>query len=202
MKISRTAISVDRRCWPFGAGDVDRGHRGAAVARAEIDRLGAVEGRGLRAVAVVERPGAGGADRHRSGDAHRDGMVDRREIALLHIVAGAGLADAAGDVDAEPADRVARPAAAVALQAQRLLGAEHAAAARRLDMQQEVALLAEQAEAVADFPGNLQRASAAVCAAAGATGKIAGTAASRAARVMARNRVFGMAPLTLPVRRK
>ena len=48
------------------AGDVDGRDRGAAIARPEIDRLGAVEGGLLRAVAIVERPGAGGADRNRA----------------------------------------------------------------------------------------------------------------------------------------
>src|SRR5437879_4419115 len=43
-------------------GDVDGRHRGAAIADPGIDRLGAVEGGSLRAVAIVERPGAGGAD--------------------------------------------------------------------------------------------------------------------------------------------
>ena len=84
-------------------------------------------------------------------------MIDRREIAFLDVVAGAGLADAAGEVDAEPVHRVARPAAAVALHGQRLLGGEHAAAAPAFGVQLEIALLAEQAEAVAHLPGNLQR---------------------------------------------
>jgi hypothetical protein len=84
-------------------------------------------------------------------------MIGRREIAFLDVVAGARLADAAGEVDAEPVDRVARPAAAIALDGQRLLGGQHAAAAPGLGMQQEIALLAEQAEAVAHLPRNLQR---------------------------------------------
>src|SRR5258707_5642273 len=41
-------------------GNVDARDRLLAVADAQIDRLGAIEGRGLRSVAVVERPGAGG----------------------------------------------------------------------------------------------------------------------------------------------
>src|SRR5262245_34453388 len=84
-------------------------------------------------------------------------MIGRRQIALLDVVAGAGLVDAATEVDAKPVDHVARPAAAVALQLQRLFGRENAAVARALGMKQEVTLLAEQAEAVLDFPGNLQR---------------------------------------------
>ena len=131
---------------------------GLAVADAQIDRLGAIEGRlPRRAVAVVERPGAGGADRNRAGEADRDRMIDRRQIAFLDVVAGAGLADAALQIDAEPVDHVARPAAAVALQFQRLFGGEDAAVARALDMEQEIAFLAEQAEAVADLPGDLHR---------------------------------------------
>ena len=139
------------------AGHVDGGNRGAAIADPEIDRLGAVEGGGLRAVAIVERPGAGGADRNRAGQPDHDRMIDRREIAFLDVVAGAGLADAAGEIDAEPVHRVARPAAAVALDRQRLLGGQHAAAAAAFGVQQEIPLLAEQAEAVAHLPGNLQR---------------------------------------------
>jgi hypothetical protein len=38
---------------------------------------------------------------------------------------------------------------------QRLFGSENAAVAHRLDVKLEVALLAKQPEAVADFPGNL-----------------------------------------------
>src|SRR6202000_2398784 len=109
---------------------------------------GAVEGGLLGTVAVVERPGAGGADRYGAGQAHDDGMVRRGEIVLLHIVADAGVADASVEIDAEAVDHVAGPAAALALQLQRLLGGKHAAVAQRIRMELEVALLAEQAEAV------------------------------------------------------
>ena len=139
------------------AGHVGGHHRGAAVADPQIDRFGAVEGGRLRAVAIIDRPGAGGADRHRAGQADHDRMIDRGEIAFLDVVAGAGLADAAGQIDAEPVHRVARPAAAVALDRQHLLRSQHAAAAAAFGMQQEIPLLAEQAEAVAHLPGNLQR---------------------------------------------
>src|SRR5260370_33142324 len=84
-------------------------------------------------------------------------MIYRREKTFLDVIAGAGLVDAAGKIDAEPVDHVARPAAAVALQFQRLLRGENAAVAPALGMQQKVALLAEQPKAVPDFPGNLQR---------------------------------------------
>src|SRR5262249_50206594 len=43
-----------------------RGHRLAAVADAQAERLGAVERGSLRSIAVLERPGAGGADRDRA----------------------------------------------------------------------------------------------------------------------------------------
>jgi len=61
------------------------------------------------------------------------------------------------EIDAEPVDHVACPAAAVALQFQRLFGGENAAVAPALGVQQKVAFLAEQAKAVPDLPGNLQR---------------------------------------------
>ena len=88
-------------------------------------------------------------------EAHGDGMVDRGEVVFLGVVAGAGLVDPALEVDAEPVDHVAGPAAALALELQRLLGGEDAAVTRVLDMEQEVALLAEQAEAVAHLPADL-----------------------------------------------
>src|SRR6185503_1555867 len=97
------------------AGNIGGRNRGAAVADPEIDRFGAVEGGSLWAVAIVERPGAGGANRNRACQPNHDRMIDRREIAFLDVVAGAGLADAAGEIDAQPVHRVARPAAAVAL---------------------------------------------------------------------------------------
>ena len=126
---------------------------------AQIDRLGAIERRGARrAFAVVERPGAGGADRNRAGEPHRDRMLGRRQIAFLDVVAGAGLVDPAGRVDAQPADHVAGPAAAVALHPKSLFRCQHGGAAQRLGMQQEVAFLAEQPKAVADFPLDLQAA--------------------------------------------
>ncbi len=111
----------------------------------------------MRAVAIVDRPGAGGADRHRAGQPDHDRMIDRGQIAFLDVVARAGLVDAAGEIDAEPVHRVARPAAAVALDLQHLLRSQHAAAAAAFGVQQEIPLLAEQAEAVAHLPGNLQR---------------------------------------------
>src|SRR5947209_8463392 len=111
-------------------GDVDACNRLLAVADAQIDRLGTIEGRSLRAIAVIERPGAGGPDRHRAGQAHGDGMINRGDIVLFDVVAGARLVDPALKVDAEPVDHVAGPAAALALELQRLLGGEDAAVTR------------------------------------------------------------------------
>ena len=82
-------------------------------------------------------------------------MIRRRQIALLDVVAGAGLVDAALQIDAEPVHHVAGPAAAFAAQFQLLFGGEHAAVALAVAVEQEVALLAEQPEPVADLPGNL-----------------------------------------------
>src|SRR6202023_2265705 len=124
-------------------GDLDGGDGGAAITRPQIDGFRAIEGGGLRPVAVVERPGAGGAHRDLAGQPNRDRVIDRRQIAFLDVVAGAGLADAAEQVDAEAVHRVARPAAAVALQFKRLLGGQHAAAAPAVGMEQEIAFLAE-----------------------------------------------------------
>jgi hypothetical protein len=76
-------------------------------------------------------------------------------------MAPAACAGAAGKINTEPVHRVARPAAAVALDRQHLLRSQHAASAAAFGVQQEIPLLAEQAEAVAYFPGNLQRAIAA-----------------------------------------
>ena len=112
-------------------------------------------------------------------------MVDRRQIAFLDVVAGAGLADTAGEIDAKPVHDVAGPAAAVALHFQRLFGGQNTASAPGVGVQQEIPFFAEQAEAVAHLPRNLQAAlSAAVCAAACDTGSAASTLASSATDIM------------------
>src|ERR1700738_3954106 len=103
------------------AGDLHRSDGGAATARPEIDRLGAIEGGLPRTFAVVERPCAGRAHRNLAGQPHDNRMLHRRPVALLDAVAGAGLADAPRQIDTEAVHRIARPAAAVALQFQRLL---------------------------------------------------------------------------------
>ncbi len=82
-------------------------------------------------------------------------MIDRRQIAFLDVVARAGLQDAPGQIDAEAVDGVAGPAAAIALQFQRLLRSENAAGAVAVDLKLEIAFFAEQAEAVADLPRDL-----------------------------------------------
>ena len=58
-------------------------------------------------------------------------------------IADAGFADAAGEIDAEAAHHVARPAAAVTLQFQPLLGCENAAALGAFGMKQEIAFFTE-----------------------------------------------------------
>src|SRR5260370_25661455 len=108
-----------RRLGP--GGDLDRGDGGSAVARPQVDRLGAIESGLLRTFAIVERPGAGGANPDLAGQANPDPAIHQRHVAFLDIIAGAGLADAAGEIDTETVHRIARPAAAVALQFQRLL---------------------------------------------------------------------------------
>src|ERR1700694_2824943 len=84
-------------------------------------------------------------------------MIDRRQVAFLDVVAGAGSADAARQIDTEAVHRIARPAAAVALQLQRLLGTQNTAAPRAFGVEQEIALLAEQPESVADLPRDMHR---------------------------------------------
>ncbi len=98
------------------AGNLYSRDGGAAVARPEIDRLGTIQRRlPGRTFAVIERPGAGRAHRNGADQPGSDGMIHWRQIAFLDVVAGAGLADTARQIDAETVDRIARPAAAVAL---------------------------------------------------------------------------------------
>ena len=139
------------------AGDLHGGGGGAPITRPEIDRLGAIQCRLLRAFAVVQRPGTGRANRNLAGQSNGDRVIHRCQIAFPDLIADAGLADAAGEIDAEAAHHVARPATAVALQFQRLLGCENAAALRVFGVKQEIAFFAEKPEAVADLPRNLHR---------------------------------------------
>ena len=79
-------------------------------------------------------------------------MVARRQIILLRAVALAGVEQPAGAIGAQPLDRVARPAAAVALALQAILGRQQAVAAVGGDVALEVGLTAEEAEAALHLP--------------------------------------------------
>ena len=92
------------------------------------------------------------------GETNGDVVVRGRQIVFRNVVARAGLADASRLIDAKARKRVARPAAAVALNGQRLFRLKNAPAPGRLDMQQEVAVFLEQPEAVAHLPADLHRA--------------------------------------------
>ncbi len=140
-----------------GTGDVNGGVGGAAVTNPEIDRLGAIERRLPRAVAIIERPGADRADRNLPGQFDRNGMIGGRQIVFLDVITGAGVTDPSREIDTKPIDDVARPAAAVALLFQRVFRCEDAAGLGEVGMKLEVAFLAEQPEAVAHFPANLHR---------------------------------------------
>src|SRR6185312_15083192 len=135
--------------------DIHGRDRAEAVARPQVDRLGAILRGLLRTAAIVKRPGADGADRNLAAEPDGDRVIHRRQIVLLHVIARAGLADAPGEIDTEPVHGIACPAAPVALQFERLFRLEDAAVPCRVGMEQEIALLAKQPEAVADFPGNL-----------------------------------------------
>ena len=79
-------------------------------------------------------------------------MVARRQIILPRSVAVAGVQELAGAVDAQPLDRVARPAAAVAFAREAVLGRQHAVAAIGRDMALEIGFAAKQAKPVLDLP--------------------------------------------------
>jgi len=79
-------------------------------------------------------------------------MIAWGKIALALAVAIAEFEQPARAVDAQPIDRVARPAAAVGLARQAPLGREHATAAHRGSVTLEVGLVAEQAESAFDLP--------------------------------------------------
>ena len=82
----------------------------------------------------------------------------RRQIAFLLAVAVAGVEQAAGGVDAQMIDLVLRPAAAVGVALELMLGGKLAAGAVGGDVALEVGVAAEQAEAVLDLPVDLQAA--------------------------------------------
>src|SRR5262249_48811694 len=110
-----------------GRRDVDRDRRGGAVAGAQVDVLAAARRERLRRrLAALEGPGAARVGRNLAGEAHGDAMVGRCKIGFAHAVAQAGVEHATGAVDAQASHHVARPAAAVGLLRQRLLGLEDA----------------------------------------------------------------------------
>ena len=79
-------------------------------------------------------------------------MVLRSKVVLAHAVTVAGVEQLAGAIDAQVAKHVLGPAEAVGVVRQPALGGEHAVAAACCDLVQEVDVVAEQAEAVLDFP--------------------------------------------------
>ena len=151
---SRTSISVTialRRA--VGQHDVDGRDRGLAVAHAELHLLdaGSVD-RPRRAFAVVEAPDAALVRRQDARRGDPDAVVGGTEIGFALAVALAEFQQPAGAVDAQPLDRVARPAAAVARRAP--AAARSPARCRRVrrDVAVEIGLVAEQAEAVLHLP--------------------------------------------------
>ncbi len=97
-----------------GPRDADRGDGAAAVAHPQPHLLPAGH-RGLlrRRRAVVEAPGAGGVRRDRPDEPDADPVILGAEIVFLLAVALAGVQQLAGDIDAELAEHVLGPAAAV-----------------------------------------------------------------------------------------
>src|SRR5262249_56320335 len=87
-----------------------------------------------------------------SGMCDAQGMIAWGKISLALAVAIAEFEQPARAVDAQPIDRVARPAAAVGLARQAPLGREHATAAHRGNVTLELGLVAEQAASAFDLP--------------------------------------------------
>jgi len=81
-------------------------------------------------------------------------MIDRGQVVFLDVVTGAGLVDAAAQIDAQAIDHVARPAAAIALHLESLFGGQNIAGAQAFGMEQEIPLLAKQPKAISHLPGN------------------------------------------------
>jgi hypothetical protein len=133
--------------------DIERGERRLARAHAQPHLFLAGPGHlARRAVAVVEGPGADGLRRQVAGGDDTDREILRRHVVLARTVALAEFGNAAGLVDAQVADHVARPSLAVAFGGQPLLGRQNAVAPRGGDMALEVGFVLEQAEAVLRFP--------------------------------------------------
>ncbi len=137
--------------------DVDGGDRDASVRHAQDDfafarRLVLAQ----LSLAVIEGPGTDRARRRVAGQHDADAVIARREIILFFAVAIAGLHQVAELVDAEIADDVLGPAQARGVALQPLLGGEHAVAAARRDLAQEIGFAAEQAEAVLHLPDDVK----------------------------------------------
>ena len=91
-----------------------------------------------------------------AGQDDADAVIARRKEILLFAVAIAGLHQVAELVDAEIADHVLGPTQPLGVALQPLLGGEHAVAAARRDLAQEVGFVAEQAETVLDLPDDVK----------------------------------------------
>src|SRR5262249_41634846 len=113
-----------------------------------------------RTFAIIEAPHATVVCRQISRKHDTDAMVVRDEVGLALAVAVANLEQSAGTIDAQPLDRVARPAAAVAFACQALLGSKHAARLRRGNVTLKVGFAAKQAEAVLHLPLDVRSAAA------------------------------------------
>ena len=112
-----------------GQHDVDGCDGRLAIAHPELHLLDAIGlDRPGGTVAVVEAPDASFIRRLDAFERDADAVVARTEIGFPLAVAIAGFQQAAGAVDAQPLDRVARPAAAVGVLCEQLLGLEHAVA--------------------------------------------------------------------------
>ena len=105
-----------------------------------------------RTLAVVEAPDTALVRGQRPGQDDAHPMLARGKIDLALAVPVAELEQPPAAVDAQPLDRVARPAAAVALAGEAALRLQNAVAARRRDVTLEVGFAAEQAKPVLDLP--------------------------------------------------
>jgi len=102
--------------------------------------------------AVFERPGAPNGIRRRCGEHDADAMVAGRQIDFARAVALAEFHQPAGTIDAQAFDRIAGPAAAVALDRKPPLGTQDAVVAPGGEMALEIGFAAEQAKAILDLP--------------------------------------------------
>jgi hypothetical protein len=79
-------------------------------------------------------------------------VIARRQIGFALAVAVAGFQQLAGAVDAQPLDRVPRPAASVAVAREPPLGGEDPVPLERGDVALKISLVAEQPESALDLP--------------------------------------------------